>query len=175
MVLNKLEYFPSVYYVSLEESVERQKILHQQFDKYQIENVTPILSKRFSESDDNVQGEMLHILDGGTTGCVISHLKAIQKWYEETDEDYAFFCEDDLSFETVDYWNFTWDSFVENLPEDAECVQLTSIRPSHDNICLRERSMYDWSVTAYIMTRDYARRVIERHIFDEYYIIIIII
>lgn len=169
MITDKLKYFPYSYYISLEESIERQEILHEQFSKYGVNDITPILSKRFAECDDKVKGEMLHILDAGTTGCVISHLKAIQKWYDEKDDDYAFFCEDDLSLETIESWNFTWDEFMEKLPDDAECVQLTSIRPSHDTICLRERSMYDWSVTAYIMTRDYARKVLERHVFNGEY------
>jgi FkbM family methyltransferase len=169
MTIDKLKYFPYSYYISLEESTERQRILHEEFSKYTVDDITPILSKRFAECDDKVKGEMLHILDDGTTGCVISHLKAIEKWYNEKDDGYAFFCEDDLSLETLEYWNFTWNNFIEKLPDDAECVQLTSIRPSHDTICLRERSMYDWSVTAYIMTRDYAQKVLERHVFDGEY------
>lgn len=160
----KLKYLPYIYYLSLEESKERQRILHEQFSKYGIDNINPILSKRFSECNDKVKGEMLHILDAGTTGCVISHLKAIQKWYDEKDDDYAFFCEDDLSLETVEYWNFTWEEFIEKLPDDAECVQLSSIRPSFDSVHFRERSMYDWSATAYIITRDYAKKILERYV-----------
>lgn len=169
MITEKLKNFPYVYYVSLEESIERQKILHEQFSEYGIDDIIPILSKRFSECNDKVKGEMLHILDGGTTGCVISHLKAIQKWYEEKDDDYAFFCEDDLSLETVKCWNFTWDEFIKILPDDTECVQLATVRPSYDSVHFRERSMYDWSATAYIITRDYARKILERHVHgDEY-------
>jgi len=169
MVTDKLQYFPYSYYVSLEESTERQKILHEQFSKYGVNDATPILSKRFAECNDKVKGEMLHVLDAGTTGCVISHLKAIQKWYDEKDDDYALFCEDDLSLETVEYWNFTWEEFIEKLPDDVECVQLSSIRPSYDTVYFRERSMYDWSATAYIITRDYARKILERHVHgDEY-------
>lgn len=159
----KLIDFPTVNYISLEESEERRQKLHAQFFNCGIENVNGILSKRFKESNDNVYGEQLHILDDGTIGCVVSHLKAIKKWYEETEEDYAFFCEDDLSFETVQYWNFTWNDFIASLPDDAECVQLCCIRSNIEDVKLRERSMYDWSVTAYIMTRDYARKIIETY------------
>lgn len=166
---NKLNNFPSIYYISLEESEDRRTHLHDQFLSYGIGDLNSIISKRFDECNDKVYGEQLHILDGGTTGCVISHLKAIQKWYNETDEDCGFFCEDDLSLETIEHWNFTWEDFVQSLPENAECVQLTSIRPSHHNIYFRERSMYDWSVTAYIITRDYAQKILQRHVFgDEY-------
>ena len=162
-IQNKLENFPTVYYVSLEESSDRRSHLHQQFSSHGVSNLVPIISKRFHECDDKVYGEQLHILDGGTTGCIVSHIKAIRKWYEETDEDYAFFCEDDLSLETIQYWNFTWEEFIEAIPEDAECVQLCCIRSSPEQVKFRERSMYDWSVTAYILTRDYARKIIERY------------
>ena len=165
IIPNKIKFldFPRVNYISLEESVERREKLTSQFFDCGIETIHGLISKRFSECDDKVYGEQLHILDDGTTGCVVSHIKMIKKWYEETDEDYAFFCEDDLSLETVQYWNFTWNDFVNILPDDAECVQLCCIKTSYDDIKLRERSMYDWSVTAYILTRDYARKIIERY------------
>ncbi len=161
--VSKLEGFPTVYYVSLEESLDRQSNLHNQFESYGVTDLVPIISKRFHECDDKVYGEQLHILDGGTIGCVVSHIKAIKKWYDETDDDYAFFCEDDLSLEPVQYWNFTWNDFIEAIPEDAECVQLCCIRSSQQEVLFRERTMYDWSVTAYIITRDYARKIIERY------------
>jgi len=167
--INKLDNFPSVYYVSLEESEDRRQHLHNQFLSYDVKNITPIVSKRFHECDDKVYGEQLHILDNGTIGCIVSHIKAIRKWYEETDEDYAFFCEDDLSLEPVQYWNFSWEEFIDSIPEDAECVQLCCIRSSPHDVVLRERTMYDWSVTAYILTRDYAKKIIDRYCDDDSY------
>jgi glycosyltransferase involved in cell wall biosynthesis/GR25 family glycosyltransferase involved in LPS biosynthesis len=160
---NKLDGFPTIYYMSLDESEDRRLHLHNQFASYGITDLVPIISKRFHECDDKVYGEQLHILDSGTIGCVVSHIKAIRKWYEETEDDYAFFCEDDLSLEPVQYWNFAWNDFVDKIPEDAECVQLCCIRSSQQDVSFRERSMYDWSVTAYIITRDYARKIIERY------------
>ena len=164
-VENKLSNFPSVHYVTLEESIDRRISLHDQFESYGVTNITPLISKRYHEDDNapHVYGEQLHILDGGTIGCTISHIKAIRNWYETTDEDYALFCEDDLSLETVKYWNFTWEEFIETLPEDSECVQLCAIRSTQKEIKFRERTMYDWCVTAYILTRDYARKIIERY------------
>jgi len=165
IITNKIKCidFPSVNYISLDESVERRESLAAQFFHCGVENTRGLISRRFKDCDDKVYGEQLHILDDGTIGCVVSHIKMIKKWYEETNEDYEFFCEDDLSLETIQYWNFTWNDFIDSLPEDAECVQLCCIRTSYDDIKLRERSMYDWSVTAYILTRDYARKIIERY------------
>jgi len=166
--MSKLDNFPSVYYISLEESKDRQKNIEDQFGLYNIDT-RAIISKRFAECNDKVTGPLVDVLDAGTKGCVVSHLKMIEKWYNETDEDYAFFCEDDLSLETIDYWNFTWEEFIESLPEDAECVQLCCVRPDEIDIQLRERTPYDWSVTAYILTRDYAKKIIDRYCLEDSY------
>ena len=159
----KLLDFPSVNYISLDESVDRRDSLRSQFFYSGVENFREVLSRRFKYCDDKVYGEQLHVLDDGTIGCVVSHIKMIKKWYEETSEEYGFFCEDDLSLETVQYWNFTWNDFIDSIPEDAECVQLCCIKTNYEEIKLRERSMYDWSVTAYILTRDYAKKIIDRY------------
>jgi len=164
--MNKLQNFPRTYYMSLEESVDRQKNLTDQFKQYGITPI-PIISKRFSESNDKVTGKYLHQLNDGTKGCAISHLKAIRKWYETTDEDYAFFCEDDLSLETVQYWNFTWEEFIASIPEDAECVQLLTIRNDFESFSIRDRLWNDWGATAYIITRDYAKKLIDNYIKDD--------
>lgn len=163
---NKLENFPSVYYISLEESVERRKNLEKQFFEY---GIIPqkIISKRFSESNDIVTGKFLHQMSNGSIGCTISHLKVIKKWYEETDEDYGFFCEDDLSLETIQYWDFTWEEFIEIIPDEAKVVQLMIIRENHQNFSIHKRLWDDWSVTAYILTRDYAKVIIDRYCLSE--------
>jgi hypothetical protein len=162
-IKSKLENFPTVYYVSLEESIDRQRNLQDQFSQYGIKP-NAILSKRFSESNDIITGAYAHTLNDGTKGCAVSHLKAIKEWYNNTNEDYGFFCEDDLSLDTVNHWNFTWKEFVENLPDNWKCVQLMCIRGEFNDLYLRDRYWDDWSVTAYIMKRDYAKRIIDAHI-----------
>jgi hypothetical protein len=163
---NKLENFPSVYYVSLEECKDRQENIETQFAEYGI-TPTAILSKRFAESDDKITGKFLDQMNGGTIGCVVSHLKAIRKWYEETDEEYAFFCEDDLSLDTVKYWDFTWEEFIETIPDGACCVQLLVIRKDYETFDLRKRYWDDWAGTAYIITRDYAKLLVENYCLGE--------
>lgn len=166
MTKSKLENFPIVNYISLEESTDRRNNLRNQFENYGVNDFSPFISKRYEEGDHLLFGSALHHLDGGSKGCVVSHIEMIKEWYNNTDEDYGFFCEDDLSLDPVQYWNFTWEEFVEKLPEDAECVQLYCIRESQPEICLRHRSHNDWSVTCYIMTRDYAKRIIDRYLRD---------
>lgn len=165
---DKLKGFPTTYYVSLEECSDRREELEEQFSNYGI-FPRSIISKKFSDCDDVLTGKYLHTLNDGTKGCCVSHLRAIREWYETTDENYGFFCEDDLSLDTVQHWNFTWKEFVDSLPKDAECVQLFTIRGSYDTFALRERYWDDWGATAYILTRDYAKKIIDTYIIDGTY------
>ena len=166
MKKNKLENFPSVYYISLEESTDRQKNLEKQFAEYGI-TPTAIISKRYSESDDEITGKFLDQMNGGTIGCAVSHIKAIRKWYEETDEEYAFFCEDDLSLETIQYWDFTWEEFIETIPEGSLYVQLLLIRDNYETFEIRKKLWDDWAATAYILTREYAKLLVDSYSLGE--------
>ena len=158
--MNKLEGLPSVRYVTLEDDIFRQNLLTEQFQQY---NITPISikSKRFAESDDIIAGKYADNLTDPVKGCTVSHLKMFKDWYYNTTEDYGFFCEDDLSLETVEHWNFTWREFVRNLPKDWDAVQLLAIRGEFDKVCLRERYWDDWAITAYILKREYVKQIID--------------
>jgi GR25 family glycosyltransferase involved in LPS biosynthesis len=164
-IMKKLEGFPIVNFISLKESKDRQENLIKQFEKNQVTKFNPLISKRFEQCDDIVTGSQVDILDSGTKGCVVSHIKMIKKWYDESDEKYGFFCEDDLSLESIKYWDFTWKEFIENLPDDADCVQLYCIRDEQRDLKFENRWQTDWSVTAYILTKEYAKRII-----DQYYV-----
>lgn len=103
-------------------------------------------------------------------GPVTSHLKAIKQWYNNTDEEVAFFCEDDLSMELVQYWNFTWDDFYKSLPDDWEIVQLAWLRLfdfDKFGMGLRNRCWCDWSGCAYIIKREFAKKLIDTYYNDE--------
>ena len=161
---NKLLNFSSVYCTTLEESIDRQNNIKKQFIDFGINSNQIIPSKKYKDSNDIIVGKHTHYLDKATLGCVCSHLKMIKKWYEETNEDYAFFCEDDLSFETVQYWNFSWKDFVDSLPENWDCVQLICIGEHLNPIQFRKRYWDDWSVGAYILNRKYAKVLIDSFI-----------
>ena len=94
----------------------------------------------------------------------------IQNWYNKTDESYGFFCEDDLCLDTIQYWNFTWEEFIESLPENWDCVQLLCCGPNLDEIKFRKRHWDDFSVGAYIVSRKYAKVLIESFIGDDEFI-----
>jgi hypothetical protein len=56
---------------------------------------------------------------------------------------------------------------MDNLPSDWQCVQLMSIKENLSEVKLRKREWDDWSVTAYIITREYAKKIIDAYCIGE--------
>jgi hypothetical protein len=158
----KLKNFPKVYYISLEESADRRQRLEDQFAEYGIKP-TGIISKRWKESDDELVGSQVHTLNNGTKGSLVSHIKMIRKWYEETNDEWGFFCEDDLSLETVKYWNFTWDDLVKKIPENAQCVQMLMVTDNFGDFGFQVRRWDNWGATAYLLKRKHAERLVKSY------------
>lgn len=165
----KLQNFPKVYCISLEESKDRHKHLLSQFKKYGVKNFHISKFKRFDESGDIVTGTYTNSLTNSNKGASSSHLKSIKKWLNESDESerYAIFFEDDISLETVDYWNFTWEEFVSHLPKDWDAVQLMWVRPHMVKVEFRERYPDDWSATAFMVTREYGRKLLDTYMISD--------
>lgn len=163
--------FPNIYCASLKESTERQENIRKQFLENNIQSFQFLLSERFENTNDIIEGEKTFYLDHGTKGAITSHLRMIKHWYYNTNESYGFFCEDDLSLETIQYWNFTWDEFIESLPKDWDCIQLMCASENAGNVRLRKRNWDDFSVGAYILTRKFAKVLIDTFIKDDKFLL----
>jgi GR25 family glycosyltransferase involved in LPS biosynthesis len=142
----KLTNFPPVYYVSLSDSTDRQQAFEKQFLLSGIENVKMIEAYDGRKDDyrykpDIVDGLHFGRHDSGGIAAIISHLKAIIEWYNNSDSDYAIFFEDDMSIESVNDWNFTWDEFISILPKNWKAIQLSLIKDNitHDDMKLNHR------------------------------------
>lgn len=171
-IANKnLQGLPQINCISLEESEERRKELLEQFKQYGITDINFLLSKRFVQSNDIIEGKYAHTLNEGTAGCCVSHLKIIKEWLTNTNEEYGFFCEDDLSLETVMHWKNNWCEFIKGLPNDWNCIQLLTIRKNDLSLQIRERLWNDWGATAYILKRDYAQKIVNTYIKDDKFIL----
>ena len=168
---NELEGIPSINCISLEESLDRRQDIQKQFKKYNVNHVDFLISKRFDDSNDIITGTHVNTLNKGTAGCCVSHLKNIQKWWVNTTEPYGFFCEDDFSLETVKYWGFSWKDFIEQLPNDWEIVQLLTIRKDYLDLNVRKRIWNDWSATAYVIKREYAKKIIDTYCVDDKFVL----
>lgn len=160
----KLKNFGPLYYINLDGQPERDAEM-QSMCKYWELNPTRI------SAFDGRHGDLNHILEGshdigitpGEVGCVTSHLKAIKQWYETTDTPYAIFAEDDVSFDTANFWKFSWDEFVEKLPYDWDVVQLAIINPGVVYASMHARWVNDFSTACFMVTRHHAKKLIDHH------------
>ena len=167
---DKLNNFPFVVYITLEEFIERGEFMESQLNKYEIPH-KKYLTKRLSEMTDVIVHNS-NIPQLGT-GICISHLNAMRWWYENSTDEYVIVCEDDHSFESIDYWEFTWDEFMSRLPFDWECVQLIRIiSPAEDYSTvdiLQNLSILSgrWWGGASLMRRSYVKKLLDRHVVDD--------
>ena len=168
----KLKNFPSFNFVSIIESEERRKKLYDNIEKYGITNVRPHIFKRYEDGDHiiHIDPTFTFTFNQSYLGSFTSHLKAIREWYDNTNEPYAFFCEDDISFETIQYWNFTWEEFFNKLPRDWDCVQLSisKVEPTmfyyfDGEVHVRNRWFEDWSCLAYLLSRKHAKKLLDTY------------
>jgi predicted O-methyltransferase YrrM/tRNA G46 methylase TrmB len=167
--MDKLDGMPSIYYISIEESEQRRQNFHKQFEEYGVTNITPIIFKRFEEYNYTLTGKYVDQLHHNSKGPVTSHLNAVMWWVENTTEDYCFIGEDDISLETVKYWNFTWKDFYNSLPAKWDVIQMSWIRPDMIEPSFRKRIETDWGACAYLIKRDYAKKLIDTYINQDSY------
>lgn len=162
--MNKLEGLPTIHYISIEESVDRRNNFATWFNKYNTTNHVAHLFKRFEEYNYEIVGPLVHLLAEHSKGPITSHLSLLKHLYENYTDEYFFMGEDDLSLETVEYWNFTWKEFFERLPSDWKCVQLGVIREYPCNeYYLEPRRDKDWLAAAYLIKRDYIKFLLDRY------------
>ncbi|BCU98870.1 MAG: hypothetical protein CM15mV24_0950 [Bellamyvirus sp.] len=96
-------------------------------------------------------------------GCCMSHLKAIKKFYYETDDEYCMIMEDDAVLEVARFWNFTWKEFFSLVPYDWDCIQMTTITTGDIYVKLHLKFVNDFSAAAYLITRHHAGKVLRNH------------
>ena len=166
---NKLLNFPTVNYISLKSAVHRQQFMNSQFEKYGI-SYTPYITVPFNEMlpDLCVYGKYINSLCAAGMGAAISHLRCMNRWYHETNDEYAIFCEDDHDFFSIDHWNFTWDDFMANLPSNWRCIQLVRIEYPLKDITEKRLNLdmrYGrWWGGLSLMRRDWVKQILDRHV-----------
>lgn len=167
------KYSPSVYYTSLTESKDRRKYMRKMLNDWKIARHEPYVTERFEELDITITGPHTESLSDGERGTITSHLLNIYRWYYGTNEKYALFCEDDISFETVKYWDFDWEDFMLTLPKDWKMVQLLRINPFNtmdyqepNGLKIRKRNWCDWGCH-YIINRKAAGELLSKTVINE--------
>ena len=166
-VQDKLKDFPTINLISLNESSVRRAFMSYQFELYGIKKYKFNLVERFTKISQNYKLTGPYIDFCKSNGTTISHLNSMRDWYLNTTEEYGYFGDDDFTFDTVQYWNFTWNDILERMPPDWDGLQL--IRVDHE--LQDEPGRYGselklllgrwWGISC-VLKRDYVRRLLEK-------------
>lgn len=158
-----------IYMTSLRESHDRRKKTTEQFKKLGITNFE-FFPTNIEKCEDISVIAQYPQYSKFIQGVVISHLEMMRHWYILTNEPYAIFCEDDNDFSVSEYWNFSIQEFIQNLPSNWDCVQLMRYRlppaeygPQCNDSILKLFSGRYWGTCA-LMKRSYVKRCLDMHI-----------
>ena len=163
--ISKLKGLPSILWLNLDNDTHRREYMESQFKYWEIENHIRIsgFDGRVDDVACYLKGRFPDNMTQNEIGCCLSHLKAIKHFYENTDDDYALIMEDDVDFEPIKFWNFSWKDFFSKIPYDWDCVQLTTICTGSIHINLHNHFINDFSAAAYLITRHHAAKILKHH------------
>jgi GR25 family glycosyltransferase involved in LPS biosynthesis len=156
-----LKQSPKFYYINLIRSSERKDRMERLFQEYELEY----------ERIDAIDGDKLDDWDERLSkyeqACTLSHLKAIQTFYE-SDRETAIICEDDLSFEFVPYWKKSLSLVIRDAPQDCDILLLGYIVLPHDYTTLNQEYNSFIAVThnstlCYFITKKAAEMILKNH------------
>ena len=162
----KLSGFGPIYYLNMDEDVDRRQHMEDQFKYWEIEDYTRISAYDGRDDDlsDIIKGRYPESMSSGEVGCITSHLKSIKHWYDNSTSPYAIIMEDDCNLDVVQYWNFAWNDFASMLPYDWDVVQLAIIQTGDIHVKLHRRFVNDFSTACYMITRHHASKLIHHHV-----------
>ena len=130
-----------------------------------IENHTRISGLDGKEDDPSsyLKGRVPDNMNSGEIGCVLTHLRALKHFVEETDYDEVIIMEDDVDLSPAQHWTFTWRDVRKKLPINFDTCQFTIINPNGIHLKLHHRFINDFSAACYIITRHHATKVLKCH------------
>ena len=167
----KLKNIGPIYYLNIDGQPERREYMENQFEYWGIENYTRISAYDGRDDDlsDIIKGRYPEDMNSGEIGCTTSHLKAIKHWLDTSDSSYAIIMEDDVSLETVQFWDIKWVDFYSKIPYDWDVVQLAIICTGALHVRIHKRFVNDFSTACYMITRHHAQKLMKYHVRGEKY------
>ena len=145
----KIRSFNSKYpflYINLKKSLNRNKHIIKEFKKYKITNYKRIEGingnkieelKKYSVFSENLiskksksESSKNNYLSNSEMGCFLSHLISLEYFINNFKEEYCFICEDDFSFDIIEYLDDDINNIINDLKEKKnEFFNLAPIFP----------------------------------------------
>jgi hypothetical protein len=170
-VRKKLNGIGHILWINLDTEVERQNHMNELLDSYGINHtrISAIDARGDNDVSDRLIGKFPELISQGELGCTMSHLKAIKHFYENTDLDYIIICEDDIVFDTVPFWPFTWNGFLSRVPYDWDVLQCAITSTKNLRANLHPRLINDFCAAFYVITRHHALKILKHHVRGDKY------
>jgi GR25 family glycosyltransferase involved in LPS biosynthesis len=170
----KVRHMPHVYYFNLDHDQERREYMEAQFDYYLIHYSRISQNKYLKEEFDcwsqfvddpsyikciNERCDFVSFYSH--VGSLLTHLDFFDWWLSNTNDDYVIIMEDDYDLSLVDYWHFTWDYLMENIPYDWDCIQMTYESLIDIPMFLHPRHKFDLGFGAMMLRRSYVKKLLK--------------
>ena len=164
-IKKKLKGMGPILWINLDTETNRQEHMNGLFDFYEIPNtrISAIDARGNNDVSDLLIGRYPELVTQGELGCTMSHLKAIKHFYFNTQLDSIIICEDDIVFDTVQYWPFTWNGFMSYVPYDWDVLQCAITSTKNLRANLHPRLINDFCAAFYVITRHHAAKIIKHH------------
>lgn len=165
---NTFKNFGPIYVINLKRREDRRQHMESEFKKHNIKNYQ--FFEAVDGSDESIKEKIICNnlpISNNELACGMSHLYVIKHWLETSNSEYAIIMEDDTSFETVQYWPWTWEEFLDKIQEPYNMLQLaiTNTRPINKTLHLRE--FFDSCANCYLITRQRAEELIKSRFVDD--------
>ena len=160
----KLKDLPHIYYFNLDQDKDRLLSMETQFDQLKIKNHTRISGNNFL-CDEIKDWE--HLLIGNYTwntrhlvANFVSHIKFFNQWLKNTNDEYLIIMEDDYDFTLMDYWHFSWNDLMNNLPANWDCIQLGYEHSQHIIFCLHFKPPIEQLFGPCLLNRSFVKKIV---------------
>jgi len=100
-------------------------------------------------------------LNGGEHGCTCSHIKALHFFLSNSNDEYCFIAEEDLSNTYSKYWLEKHYNILKN--SEYDILQLQTTSDIYNNHMLIPEKKYGSGTTFYKIKRDVAEKIVNNH------------
>lgn len=173
-IKSKLIGIPPIYYFNLDHRIDRREYIEDQFLKYGIENYTRVQSSRYS-TDNFDEWKSKIIIDKVRTkkhylATLVDRIHGIIDWYNSGVSKTCLIVEDDICFDTAQYWNFDWNTLTKHIPYNWDCVQFHIIGEKFVQMHLSKWTRNNHSTGCVMINRTYAEKLIKLYCYNDKFI-----
>jgi len=164
--LNLINNIDIIYWINLEKSINRRENITKLLNNINKPNERIIgydgsieenISMKYFYSDNNIYP----VYNNKEYAILLSHLNTIEKYANNTNIEYgvAMICEDDLSFDFINYWNKDVKTIIDSAPKDWDIIML-----GYFSLNINRKEEYqkwdnEWSAICYLINHKSIQKI----------------